>query len=80
MSAWVLEYEGFDPASEGLREALCALGNGFLVTRGAAPEAQAGEVHYPATYAAGVYNRLPTTVAGLTLEDGASSTSRTGSR
>ncbi len=69
MSAWVLEYEGFDPASEGLREALCALGNGFLVTRGAAPEARADEVHYPATYAAGVYNRLPTTVAGLTLED-----------
>ena len=47
MSAWVLEYEGFDPASEGLREALCALGNGFLATRGAAPEAQADEVHYP---------------------------------
>ena len=69
MSAWVLEYEGFDPAHEGLREALCALGNGFLVTRGAAPEAPAGEVHYPATYVAGVYNRLPTTVAGLTLED-----------
>ena len=69
MSAWVLEYEGFDPASEGLREALCALGNGFLGTRGAAPEAQADEVHYPATYVAGVYNRLPTTVAGLTLED-----------
>ena len=69
MSAWVLEYEGFDPAHEGLREALCALGNGFLVTRGAAPEAPAGEVHYPATYVAGVYNRLPTTIAGLTLED-----------
>ncbi len=29
----------------------------------------ADEVHYPATYAAGVFNRLPTTVAGLTLED-----------
>ena len=69
MSAWILEYDGFDPASEGLREALCTLGNGFLGTRGAAPEAQADEVHYPATYAAGVYNRLPTTVAGLTLED-----------
>jgi alpha,alpha-trehalase len=69
MSVWVLEYEGFDPASEGLREALCTLGNGFLGSRGAAPEARADEVHYPATYAAGVYNRLPTTVAGRTLED-----------
>ena len=32
-------------------------------------KARADGVHYPATYAAGVYNRLPTTVAGLTLED-----------
>ncbi len=69
MSVWVIEYEGFDPASEGVREALCTLGNGYLGTRGAAPEAQPDEVHYPATYAAGVYNRLPTTVADHTLED-----------
>jgi trehalose/maltose hydrolase-like predicted phosphorylase len=69
MSAWLLEYNGFDPAGVGLREALCTLGNGYLATRGAAPEARAGEVHYPGTYAAGVYNRLATTVAGLTVED-----------
>jgi trehalose 6-phosphate phosphatase len=69
MSAWLLEYDGFDPAGEGLRETLCTLGNGYLATRGAAPEARAGEVHYPGTYAAGVYNRLATTVAGLTVED-----------
>jgi alpha,alpha-trehalase len=69
MSAWLLAYEGFDPATEGVREALCTLGNGFLATRGAAPEARADGVHYPATYAAGVYNRLPTTIAGQTLED-----------
>src|SRR5512132_4693268 len=69
MSAWLLEYDGFDPAGEGLRETLCTLGNGYLATRGAAPEARAGEVHYPGTYAAGVYNRLATTVAGVTVED-----------
>jgi alpha,alpha-trehalase len=69
MSTWILEYDGFDPATEGLREALCTLGNGFLGTRGAAPEARADGIHYPATYAAGVYNRLPTTIAGQTLED-----------
>ncbi len=69
MSAWLLEYDGFDPATEGVREALCTLGNGFLGTRGAAPEARADGVHYPATYVAGVYNRLPTTIAGHTLED-----------
>ncbi len=69
MSAWVLEYNGFDPALEGLRETLCTLGNGYLATRGAAPEARADEVHYPATYVAGIYDRLSTTIAGSTLED-----------
>ena len=69
MSIWLLEYSGLDPAQEGLREALCTLGNGYLATRGAAPEAKADGVHYPATYAAGVYNRLASTVAGRTLED-----------
>src|SRR5438132_1718470 len=29
-SAWSLVYEGFDPAREGIREALCALGNGYF--------------------------------------------------
>jgi trehalose/maltose hydrolase-like predicted phosphorylase len=69
VSAWILEYSGFDPAHEGLREALCTLGNGCLATRGAAPEALADGTHYPATYVAGVYDRLATTVAGRTLED-----------
>ena len=69
MSAWILEYSGFDPAREGLREALCTLGNGCLATRGAAPEARADGAHYPGTYVAGVYNRLATAVAGRTLEN-----------
>ena len=69
MSAWILEYSGFDPAREGLREALCTLGNGCLATRGAAPEARADGTHYPATYVAGVYDRLATAVGGRTLED-----------
>jgi alpha,alpha-trehalase len=69
VSAWILEYSGFDPAREGLREALCTLGNGCFATRGAAPEARADGIHYPATYVAGVYDRLATTVAGRTLED-----------
>lgn len=33
---WVLAYEGVDPAHEGHREALTALGNGHFATRGAA--------------------------------------------
>jgi trehalose/maltose hydrolase-like predicted phosphorylase len=47
---WLWDYEGVDPAMEGQREALCTLGNGYFATRGAAPEAVADGVHYPATY------------------------------
>ena len=61
---WTLVYEGFDPARQGLREALCALGNGYFVTRGAVPEAKADGINYPGTYVAGLYNRLTTDVAG----------------
>ncbi|MFZ5870519.1 MAG: beta-phosphoglucomutase family hydrolase [Actinomycetota bacterium] len=66
---WLLVYEGFDPAHEGHREALTALGNGYLGTRGAAPERSADSVHYPGTYLAGVYNRLTSTVHGRQVED-----------
>lgn len=64
-----LSYEGFDPAAEGLREALCTLGNGYVATRGAAPESHADDVHYPGTYFAGCYDRLTSTVAGRTVEN-----------
>ena len=71
MNPWSLTYEGFDPAHEGLREALCTLGNGRFATRGAAPEAEADAVHYPGTYVAGCYDRLTSIIAGheLTHED-----------
>lgn len=62
MSEWIFGYDGFDPARQGLREALCTLGNGYFATRGAAEEADADDVHYPGTYLAGCYNRLETTV------------------
>lgn len=64
MNRWTLTYDGFVPGEEPLREALCTLGNGFFATRGAAPEAEAGDVHYPGTYVAGLYNRLVTDMAG----------------
>ena len=35
-SAWSLMFNGFDQASEGIREALCTLGNGYFATRAAA--------------------------------------------
>ncbi|MCU0256749.1 MAG: hypothetical protein MUF60_08380 [Vicinamibacterales bacterium] len=68
MSGWRLVYEGFAPEAEGLREALCTLGNGFFATRGAAPECEADGTHYPGTYLAGGYNRLVTQVSGHAVE------------
>ncbi len=69
MTEWSLVYEGFAPAEEGLREALCTLGNGYFATRGAAPESVADDVHYPGTYLAGGYNRLETEIAGRVIEN-----------
>ncbi len=69
MAEWVLAYEGFDPQQEGLREALCTLGNGYFATRGAAPEAEADAIHYPGVYLAGGYNRLVTAIADRQVEN-----------
>ncbi|NIO39324.1 MAG: hypothetical protein GTO41_03445, partial [Burkholderiales bacterium] len=69
MNGWKLTYDGFDAAEEPLREALCALGNGYFATRGAAPESSADGVHYPGTYIAGCYNRLASAIADRTLEN-----------
>jgi trehalose/maltose hydrolase-like predicted phosphorylase len=63
-SEWLLTSTRIDAAEEGTWEALLTLGNGYLATRGAAPEAAADGVHYPATYVAGVYNRLDSEVDG----------------
>ncbi|MEO5693477.1 MAG: beta-phosphoglucomutase family hydrolase [Usitatibacter sp.] len=68
-SAWSLVFEGFDPAREGIREALCTLGNGYFATRAAAPWAVADDIHYPGTYLAGGYNRLRTDIAGRVVEN-----------
>lgn len=68
-SAWTLTFEGFDPAAEGTREALCTLGNGYFATRGAVVWAAADDTHYPGTYLAGGYNRLRTDIAGRTVEN-----------
>ena len=61
---WTVTFEDYDPHNEKLREALCTVGNGYFATRGAAPESTAGQIHYPGTYAAGVYNRLDDLVGG----------------
>ncbi len=68
-TGWTLAYDGFDPRSEGLREALSTLGNGYFATRGAAEESEADDVHYPGTYLAGGYNRRVTELAGRAIEN-----------
>jgi len=68
-SSWRLEYDTYVAEQEGRRESLCALGNGYFVTRGAAPETAADETHYPGTYVAGLYNRLESHVDGRVVED-----------
>jgi trehalose/maltose hydrolase-like predicted phosphorylase len=59
-----LKFEGFDARDEGLREALTSTGNGYFCTRGTAEWEDADDVHYPGTYAHGLYNRETTIMGG----------------
>ncbi|MGF1598471.1 MAG: glycoside hydrolase family 65 protein [Acidimicrobiales bacterium] len=64
-----LTYHTYDPGAEKLREALCAVGNGVWVTRGAQPWGDADDIHYPATYLAGGYDRATSDVNGRPVEN-----------
>jgi hypothetical protein len=65
VNTFLLAYDGFDPGTDGLREALTSTGNGYLCTRGAAEWEDADGAHYPGTYAHGGYNRETTILGGL---------------
>ena len=65
---WTLNFDAYDPGDEQRRETLFALGNGTFVTRGAWPGASADDRHYPGTYRAGCYDRLPAEIAGEEVE------------
>jgi len=64
MAESILVYDNYDAKAQGMREALCTLGNGFFCSRGAFAHVEADEENYPGTYLAGGYNRLGTPVAG----------------
>jgi len=66
---WSLTYDNYAPKEEKLREVLCALGNGYFVTRSAATESHSDDIHYPGTYIAGGYNRLKTEVQGKEIKN-----------
>jgi trehalose/maltose hydrolase-like predicted phosphorylase len=69
VNEWRFVYDGYNREQEGLREALCTLGNGCFATRGATPDSSANEIHYPGTYLAGGYNRLTTSIDGHEVEN-----------
>ena len=64
---WNFHYSEFNPEQEKLRETLTAIGNGYLGTRGAYEGSKASQHHYPGTYIAGVFNKLPSEVHGQTI-------------
>ena len=64
MDLFTLAYDRFDPAEEGLREALTSTGNGYLCSRGTAEWEDADDVHYPGTYVHGFYNRETAILGG----------------
>jgi trehalose/maltose hydrolase-like predicted phosphorylase len=66
---WVLAFQDGDQTAVGTREALLALGNGYVASRGSAPEAPPGAAAYPGTYVAGFYNRLTSQVDDRCRED-----------
>jgi trehalose/maltose hydrolase-like predicted phosphorylase len=63
--SFLLTYEGYDPGQEGLREALTSTGNGKFCSRGTAEWEDADGVHYPGTYAHGLYNCETTILGGV---------------
>jgi trehalose 6-phosphate phosphatase len=69
VDSWTWTFDHASPQDEATREALCTLGNGYMATRGAAPEATADGSHYPGTYAAGCYNRLVDVIDGVRVEN-----------
>jgi trehalose/maltose hydrolase-like predicted phosphorylase len=65
MDSFKLVYNEFTPAAEPLREVLTSTGNGYFCTRGTAEWEDCDDVHYPGTYAHGIYNRETTIMGGV---------------
>ncbi len=66
---WCIMFHDYDKEIEKTREALLAVGNGYLGTRGAMEESCFGGINYPGTYMAGVFNRLTSRVSGKDIEN-----------
>lgn len=64
---WNLSYSSWSPREEKLRETLTASGNGYMGVRGAFESGMQSQHHYPGTYLAGIFNKLPSEVHGQTV-------------
>lgn len=54
---WKIINNGFTPKKERFYESIFSLSNGYMGTRGAMEEAEDSNIHQPASYIAGVFNR-----------------------
>lgn len=66
---WCLSYPSHEKDREGTRETLLTVGNGYFATRGAPGGHHTAGNPYPATYIAGLYNRLTSKIAGRDIEN-----------
>ena len=66
---WSISYSDYVPEKEKTRETLLTVGNGYLGTRGALEECPGGNINYPGTYIAGLYNRLTSKVGDRNVEN-----------
>ena len=69
MSGRSLVYDEFDPNEEKLPEALCALGNHYVATRGAVKETWADDVHDPGMDLAEASHCLKGEISGPVIEN-----------
>ncbi len=68
-NSWTVEYPEWNADEHPLQEALCALGNGYIVTRGALEMEKDNRYNYPGTYLAGGYNRMKSEIQGREIEN-----------
>lgn len=66
---WKLQFNNWNPKDHPVEEAVCALGNGYFVTRAALEQENDNAYNYPGTYLAGGYNRMKSTIQGKEIEN-----------
>lgn len=68
-NSWKLVFDKWNPDDHPTQEALCALGNGYVVTRGALEQERDNDYNYPGIYLVGGYNRMKSKIQGREIEN-----------